>query len=266
MKLTGKVAIVTGASRGIGTGIALCLAQEGANVAICSRTLPDLEKIATQISALGHKPLVVKANVTDPAQVKELVDKTIATFGRIDILVNNVGAADKTTEGIAKIDDEAWDRAYQINFKSAVYMCRAVAPVMKSQQSGKIINISSVSGKIGNSFEMSYSAMKGALINLTWALARELSRYNINVNCICPGLIYTPFWEKGAEELWKSVPAYRSLKEPKEIFYRYVKKLVPLGREQQPEDIGYMVVFLSSEEAKNITGQSINVDGGMVMQ
>jgi 2-hydroxycyclohexanecarboxyl-CoA dehydrogenase len=112
----------------------------------------------------------------------------------------------------------------------------------------------------------SYSVAKAGVIMLTRALALYLAKDNIRVNCICPGLIYTPFWERGAEELWKSVPAYRSLKEPKEIFLRYVKKLVPLGREQQPEDIGYMVVFLASEEAKNITGQSINVDGGMVMQ
>lgn len=112
---------------------------------------------------------------------------------------------------------------------------------------------------------MPYSSMKGAIITFTWALAKELAKDNINVNCICPGLIYTPAWKVGATILWQKVPRYQELKAPEEIFQEYVKRLVPLGREQTAEDIGRAAVFLASEDAKNITGQTINIDGGIVM-
>lgn len=277
MKLEGKVAIVTGAGRGIGRGIVHCFAREGADVVACSRTLAELEKVAGEVRALGRKSLAVKTDVTDANQVTRLVQDTLSAFGKIDILVNNVGGGrneagvsggDIRQKGssIVDLDDEDWDGAYEVNLKSAVYLCKAVVPHMKAQKSGKIINISSVAGKMGDSYRMAYSTIKGAVITFTWALARELARENINVNCICPGLIYTPLWERGAEQLRQTVPGYQELKEPKEVFLRYVKRLVPMGREQTAEDIGNAAVFLASEEAKNITGQSLNVDGGMVME
>ena len=144
-------------------------------------------------------------------------------------------------------------------------MCKAVAPHMKAQKSGKIINISSISGKTGDPYRMPYSAMKAAIINFTRALAKELARDNINVNCICPGLIYTPAWQVGARILLEKVPGYQTMKSPEEVFQEYVKRLVPLSREQTAEDIGRAAVFLASEDAKNITGQTINVDGGIIM-
>ena len=277
MKLEGKVAIVTGAGRGIGRGIAHCLAEEGADVVVCSRTLAEVERVAEEVKALGRKSLAVKVDVTDANQVAQLVQGTLSAFGKIDILVNNVGGGrtkpgvsggDTTGKGfgIVELDDEDWNGAYEVNLKSEVYMCKAVVPHMKARKSGKIINISSIAAKTGDSHRMPYSSIKGAVITFTWSLAKELARDNINVNCICPGLIYTPLWEREAEQLWRAVPSYREVKEPKDIFLRYVKKLVPLGREQTSEDIGHLVVFLASEDAKNITGQSINVDGGMVME
>ena len=277
MKLEGKVAIVTGAGRGIGRGIARCLAEEGADVVVGARTLSEVEKVAEEVRALGRRALAVKADVTDSSQVARVIQTTLNDFGRIDILVNNVGGGRRETEakggevspggsGIVDLGDEDWDNVYRVNLKSAVYMCRAVVPYMRTQKGGKIVNISSVSAKIGDNNRMAYSAIKGAVVIFTRALARELARDSINVNCICPGLIYTPLWERSAEYLWRTVPGYQALKEPKDVFLRYVKRLVPLAREQTPEDIGYLVAFLASEEARNITGQSINVDGGMVME
>ena len=277
MKLEGKVAVVTGASRGIGRGVALCLAGDGADVVACARTLSDVEKVAAEVRALGRRALAVEADVTDASQVARVVQDTLSDLGKIDILVNNVGGGRRETEGkggevsprgtgIVDLEDEDWDNVYRVNLKSAVYLCKAVVPQMRTQKGGKIINISSVAAKIGDSNRMAYSAIKGAVVIFTRALARELARDNINVNCICPGLIYTPLWERAAEHFWRTVPSYRELKEPKDVFLRYVKRLVPLGREQTVEDIGHLVAFLASEEAQNITGQSINVDGGMVME
>ncbi len=277
MKVEGKVAILTRAGRGHGRGPAHCLAEEGANVAICSRTLADVERVAKEVEALGRKSLAMKVDITDTNQIAQLVQRSLSAFGKIDILVNNVGggrseagvgggAVTKRGSGIIDLDDEDWDSIYELNLKSAVHMCKAVVPHMKAQKSGKIINISSVAAKIGDSYRMPYSSIKGAVVIFTRALARELARDNINVNCICPGLIYTPAWQVSAENLWRTVPSYRDMKEPKDVFVHYVKRLVPMGREQTAEDIGHVAAFLSSDDAKNITGQSINVDGGMVME
>jgi len=276
MKLEDKVAIITGAGRGIGEGIAYCFAEEGADLALCSRSLAEVEEVAKKIRAMGRKALPVQADVTRFHDVQQLVQSTLNTFGKIDILVNNVGggrseagvgggAVSKRGFSILDLTDDDWDGSYEVNLKSQVYMCRAVVPHMKAQKSGKIINTSSISAKTGDPYRMPYSSMKGAVITFTWALAKELASDNINVNCICPGLIYTPAWEVGATTLWQKVPRYQELKTLEEVFQEYVKRLVPLGREQTAEDIGRTAVFLASEDAKNITGQTINVDGGIVM-
>jgi len=127
--------------------------------------------------------------------------------------------------GIVELYDDDWDDAYKLNLNSAVYMCKSVVPHVKAAKSGKIINIPSVAGKLGDSFRMPYSSIKAAVIAFIWALARGLASDNINVNCICPGLIYTPLWERGAEELWRTVASFRELKEPKDVFLRYVRRL-----------------------------------------
>lgn len=277
MKLEGKVAIITGAGRGIGVGISRCLAEEGADIVVCSRTFSEVKRVADEAKKLGCKSLAVDVDVTDNKQVAQLIKKVLSTFGKIDILVNNVGGgraeagisrADLSEKGssIVDLDDGDWNDSYELNFKSVIHLCKAVVPHMKAQKSGKIINIASIGGKIGDSYRAPYCSMKGAEIVFTKALAREMARYNVNVNSICPGLIYTPLWQQAAEQLYRTVPYYREMKEPREVFLHYVKKLVPLGREQTIDDVGHLVVFLASEDSKNITGQSINVDGGMFME
>jgi NAD(P)-dependent dehydrogenase (short-subunit alcohol dehydrogenase family) len=275
MKLENRVAIITGAGRGIGKGIAQCLAEEGADIIVVSRTLSEVEKVADEAKKLGHKALAMRVDVTQSAQVDELVKNTMNTFGKIDVLVNNVGGSEKAPgsggvistrgSGINSLSDEEWDGAYKVNLKSVVNLCKAVAPHMKTRKSGKIINISSVAGKIGDNMRMPYSCMKGAVIIFTRTLAREMAKYNVNVNCICPGMIYTPLWERDVEVLCQIDPQYQGLKDPKEIFLSLTKRSA-LGREQTAEDVGRMVVFLASEDARNITGQSINVDAGSVME
>ncbi|NQT04420.1 MAG: SDR family oxidoreductase [Dehalococcoidia bacterium] len=276
MKLEKKVAIITGAGRGLGQGIAYCFAEEGADLVLCSRSFTEVEKTAEKIKSMGRSALPVQTDVTQSQEVQQLVQDTLNTFGRIDILVNNVGggrsdvgvgggAVSKRGFSILDLSDDDWDGSYEVNLKSQVYMCKAVASHMKAQKSGKIINISSIAGKTGDPYRMPYSAMKAATINFTRALAKELARDNINVNCICPGLIYTPAWQVGAKILLEKAPAYQTLKAPENVFQEYVKRLVPLGREQTAEDIGRTAVFLASDDARNITGQAINVDGGIVM-
>ncbi len=268
MKLEGKIAIVTGAGRGLGRTIALCLAGEGADVAMCSRTKAEIDEVAAAVKAMGRRALAITVDATDSKQVEQMVQETLNTFGRIDILVNNAGGSEKhkgKSRLITDLTDEDWDDSFRVNMKSQVYFCRAVAPFMVEHKSGKIVNISSVSGKLGDGNQLPYSSMKGAVITFTRALARQLAADNINVNCICPGFIYTPLWQQMSEQLWRTVPAYQKLKDPKEIFLRRVTKLVPLQREQTEEDIGRAAVFLVSEDAKNVTGQAMNVDGGMVM-
>jgi NAD(P)-dependent dehydrogenase (short-subunit alcohol dehydrogenase family) len=276
MKLEGKVAVITGASRGIGRAIAYCFADEGADLALCSRSLVDLEESNNEIRKKGRKVVSVQADVTQFPEVEYLVQKTMDAYGKIDILVNNVGGGRSevgigggavSARGFSILDltDEDWDGAYEVNLKSHVYMCKAVVPHMKAQKSGKIINMSSISGKTGDPYRMHYSSMKGAIITFTWALAKELAKDNVNVNCICPGLIYTKAWSVGAKILWQKVPQYQDLNSPDAVFHEYVERLVPLGREQTVEDIGRAAVFLASEDARNITGQTLNVDGGIVM-
>jgi len=271
MKLEGKVAIVTGAAMGLGRGISLCFAEEGADVVIADINMEAANKTADEIRALGRKALAVDADVSQKEDAERLVKTALSTFGKIDILVNNAAggrprsAAVASSNKIGDIPEEVWDATYDGVFKTQVMMCKLVVPHMKERKSGKIINISSVAAKVGDQSRMAYSSLKGAVISFTRALAREAAKDNVNINCLCPGLIYTPGWQKGAEAMWKTVPAYRDYKEPKEVFLRYVERLTPMRREQTAEDIGRAAVFLCSEDARNITGQTLNVDGGQVM-
>jgi len=264
VKLEGKVAIVTGGSKGIGRGIALCLAKEGANVVIVARSVKDLEKTATEVGQLDRKCLPVSADVTQADQAKKAVDSSLSEFGKIDILVNNLGGSSRMARRLGEQNESDWDEMYQLNLKSQLLMCRAVVPHLRKQRSGKIINISSIGGTYGESFELPYSAMKAGVIVFTKALARQLAGYSINVNCISPGPVYTQAWEMLAAELAETLPAFSGMK-PRDVYLRLINERVPLRRETTPEDIGYMVAFLASEDARNITGQTINVDGGQLM-
>ncbi len=282
MKLEGKVAIVTGGGAGIGQGITLCLAEEGADVVIIDINRETAEKAADEVKGLGRKSLAIVADTTDSRQVGQAIRKTIDNFGKIDILVNNVGGESwfyHEREGQPYLEEEEWDDTVELNLKPTMLMSRAVAPHFIEQKSGKIVNISSIGGRASSgrgrtssgrvdaelafSPMMSYGVAKAGVIQFTRLLALQLAEYNVNVNCICPGVLYTPMYERSVPRRIKSTPEARGMT-PREYFDKYIAPLVPLKREQTPEDIGRAVVFLVSEDARNITGQSLNVDGGMV--
>ena len=275
MKLEGKVAIVTGAGRGLGRGIALCLAEEGADIVVNSLHEETTNKTAADVRALGRKALAIAADIIDGAQIARVVQETLNTFGKIDILVNNVGGSAKKKETKTGFFDEViseWDGTYEQNLRPTVLMCSAVAPHFIKQKSGKIVNISSAAGRYSFHYLIanSYGAMKTAIIRFTQSLANDLAPHNINTNCICPGIIYTDAWERKAKQVVETTPKLKGM-DPREWFvglmagkYPELQIFTPLRREQTSEDIGRAVVFLVSEDAKNITGQTLNVDGGLI--
>jgi NAD(P)-dependent dehydrogenase (short-subunit alcohol dehydrogenase family) len=251
---------------------------------------------------MGRKALPIKADLTDEKQVIKTVKDTVDFFGKLDILVNNVGGTIKDTsklidEYVASQSDSvsltsymrfspgAWDYLYNLNLKTHVMMCNAVTPYFIKQRSGKIVNISSISARMADPYNMPYSAMKAADISITWSIARALAPYNITVNCICPGFVYTPLAERGVATRLKALreeqrkgeklqPPFNRFAEAdlnnisyKEFWLKYqVIPVTPLGREQTTEDMGKAVVFFVSEDAKNITGQVLHVDGGAIMR
>ncbi|MFC1950511.1 SDR family NAD(P)-dependent oxidoreductase [Chloroflexota bacterium] len=268
MKLENKVAIVTGAGGGIGRSIALCLAEEGADVVVNALHKETAGKVADEIKGLGRKALAIAADVTDNKKVVQLVQRSIDTFGKIDILANNVGGEcktffDKDSLQFVDIEEVEWDENIALNFKTQVLMARAIVPYFIKQKSGKIVNIASIAVKLFDPSVMSYGVAKTGVIHFTGALAKELGKYNINVNCICPGHIWTTLWEKEAEKFIQGTSEFKGMM-PREYFLKYSKDC-PIERELLPEDIAYAVVFLASDDAKNITGQTLNVDCGQII-
>lgn len=275
MRLENKTAIVTAAGRGIGRAIALCLAEEGANVVVNSFHTETTAQVAAEIKALGRQVLAIAGDITQIDPINQVVEDTIKTFGGIDILVNNVGGGPltqgKSGDGPLERLEMEWDGMYRQNLKAPVMMCQAVAPHLIEQGRGKIVNIASVAGRntyASSTSPISYRALKAGLIRYTQSLADELGPHNINVNCVCPGYVYTPTWERGARRMVETRPEYKGLN-PLEWFdglnkgkYPELATTTPLMREQTAEDIGQAVVFLSSEDGKNVTGQTLNVDGG----
>jgi NAD(P)-dependent dehydrogenase (short-subunit alcohol dehydrogenase family) len=276
------VAVVTGASRGIGRGIALALAEAGADLAVNSFSADTTEATAAAARAMGRDVLAVPGDATDAAAIVDLVEQATRRFGRIDIVVNNVGAAPH--EGIPQAGEgplapaaALWDALYAQNLRSVMLMCEAVTPGLVAQRSGRIINISSIAGRTSLSATMlstlvhpSYGAMKAALVNYTQTLAELLGEHGINVNAVCPGIVYTDSWQANAERAVRTFPQFRGM-DPKAWFdgiargdYPEIFDRTPLKRAQTVEDIGRAVVFLASDDACNITGQSLMVDGGMV--
>jgi NAD(P)-dependent dehydrogenase (short-subunit alcohol dehydrogenase family) len=261
MKLENKVAIVTGGGRGIGKAISICLAEEGANIVLADIDLLSAEKTAAEIEAMARGALVVRMDVTRRDEVQTMVARTLDAFGRVDILVNNAGVVgERTGPPFTDLREEDWDICYEVNLKGIFIVCREVVPHFIEQKAGKIINIASIAGRLGEHSQPHYSASKAGVISFTQALARELGRHNINVNCICPGLLWTPMWRQ-LEGMFSGDASPETV-ERREVFERTIRRLTPLRREQTPEDIGKLAAFLASEDARNITGQSINVDGG----
>lgn len=264
-ELKDKVALVTGAASGIGRGISLCLAQAGADVAVADLNLPGAEAVAKELAATGRKAKAFMVDVTKVPSIETMVREVLAAFGRIDILVNDAGVIGAPGWQDREIPTEAdWDMAYQVNVKGLVFTSRIVAEHMKARRSGKIVNIASVAGRIGRAPHPHYSSSKCSVINWTQAHAQIMAPFNVNVNCICPGILWTPMWDILARRLINLEARYKGMT-PRQVFESIIKERTPLGREQTPEDIGNLCVFLCSEKARNITGQSINVDGGWFM-
>jgi NAD(P)-dependent dehydrogenase (short-subunit alcohol dehydrogenase family) len=248
-KLGGKVAIVTGAGQGIGKGIALALAKEGAKVAIAEINPKTCEEAAKEIRQLGRESLEVVCNVGDNDQVKKMVKEVVTKFGPVDILVNNAQRV-HPRKPVEELDERDWDVCLQIGIKATWYCCTAVFPYMKDR-GGKIINMASATGIMGLPGTAPYSAAKEGIRGFTRVAAREWGKYKININIICP-FAMTPaqneYFEKYPEEMKRSVAA------------------LPLGRIGDPEkDIGRTAVFLASADSDYMTGQTLNVDGGSVM-
>jgi 3-oxoacyl-[acyl-carrier protein] reductase len=241
-----KVAVVTGASRGIGRSISLALAAEGAKIVAVDLGLEETEKVAQEIRALGAEALVVQGNVTVAADAERMIDMAVEKFGRVDILVNNAGI---TRDGLLlRMKDEDWDAVLSVNLKGAFICSRAAAKVMAKQRSGRIINIASVVGQMGNAGQANYCASKAGLIGLTKSNARELAKRNVTVNAVAPGFIATAMTDSLPEKVRQELAAQ-----------------IPLERLGSADDIANAVVFLAAERSGYITGQVIGVNGGMYM-
>ena len=264
MDVSGKVAVVTGGGRGIGRGIVLVLARNDADVVVADINPQDTEVVAAEVAGMGRQSMAVHTDVTDQKSVDDTVQQVIARFGRIDILVNNAGIiAAAGWEQRETVNEDDWDDIYAVNVKGLARATNAVTPHMKERRYGKIVNIASIAGRSGTKIGP-YGASKAAVINLTHSSAIELAPFDINVNAICPGLLWTPMHER-IEYRKSLLPENTEGLSPRELFDRDVKERVPLGRAQTPEDIGNAVAFFASDHAKNITGQALNVSGGTHM-
>lgn len=245
-KLDDKVVIVTGAGRGIGRGIVDKLAAEGAKVVVSD---VDEESTRESAEAIGGGAIGLRADVTSKESVESMVGEVVDRFGRVDVLVNNAGW-DKV-EPFLKSDESDWDKVIAINLYGTLHCCKAVLPVMVEQEYGKVVNIGSDAGRVGSSGEAVYSAAKGGVVAFSKTLAREMARYKINVNSVCPGPADTPLFAEIGEENPKLKDA--------------LQKAIPFRRLALPQDLANAVAFLASDEAEYITGQTLSVSGGLTM-
>ncbi len=265
MRLENSVAIVTGGGGGIGTGISKCLAGEGADVVVADLDIEAAHRAVEQVEEAGRRGCAIRSDVTKEGDCQNLVKQAIETFDHLDILVNNAGYfGDRVGGPMLDHDESEWDDQYSINIKGPLYLCRAASAHMIERKRGRIINISSIAARRDPLFIPPYAMAKNALLSVTRLLAKDLGPHNINVNAVCPGMLWTGFWKDLAPLLAETDPTLAGL-EPREVFDKWVQGAVPMKREQTPEDIGNLVAFLASEEARNITGQAIHVDGGASM-
>lgn len=249
MRLEGQVALITGAGRagkGIGRAIALKLASEGAKIAIVDYVAEAAEAVAKEVDEMGGEALALQANVADPGDVERVVQATVDRFSKIDILVNNAGITRDNL--LVRMTEDEWDAVLDTNLKGVFNCTKAVAKLMMRQRKGKIVNMSSVMGIIGNAGQANYSASKGGVIAFTKAVAKELGSRGINVNAVAPGFIQTAMTEEMPEDAKKGI-----------------EDRIPLRRLGSPEDVAEVVAFLCTDASSYITGQVIAVDGGLAM-
>ena len=257
MTLKDQIAVVTGAGQGIGAVSAKTLAEAGAIVVAVDIDRALAENVAQSLASHQHRTLAIAADVGSVPDIQRMVDRTIADYGRIDILVNNAGVTRRAD--IMDITEADWDRIHRVNAKGVFFCLQAVARTMIPRRSGRIINIASIAGKgYVNTSNAAYAASKGAVISLTKTAAQQLGKHNINVNAICPGVTRTALSDANlrvrAEQEGLTLDAME----------RRRAEVIPLQRANDPEDIAAMVLFLASPGARNITGQSYNVDGGII--
>jgi len=246
LELVGKVALITGAAQGIGRAVALLLAQHGADIVVSDINLEKAQETAREIEALGRRAMAIKVNVVNLEDVDRMIQAILGEFKEIDILVNNAGITrDKL---ILRMTEEDWDAVLNVNLKGTFNCTKAVIRHMSKQKSGKIVNIASVVGEMGNAGQANYSASKAGVIGFTKTIAREFALRGINVNAIAPGYIETPMTEALPEKVKEEL-----------------KRMIPMERLGRPEDVAEGVLFLVSEASSYITGQVLNVNGGIYM-
>jgi 2-hydroxycyclohexanecarboxyl-CoA dehydrogenase len=255
--LKGRTAIVTGGGKGIGRAIAICLAEEGVNVVVTSRTFSEINMVSKRILELGVDSLAIEADVSSENDVKHLIQETVNRWGSIHILVNNAAIFGRSY--VIDLDKALWDRILASNLTGAFLCCREVLPYMVKQKWGRIVNISSSYGKMPSVGNSAYNTSKFGLISFTRCLALEVAEENITVNSICPGWVET-------ERLWSSIEAKsKQMGESIETLVKRFKRESPQNRWINPREIGRLVSYLASDDASSITGEDINITGGMVM-
>ena len=252
MKLQGKTALIAGGGGGIGRAVALALARDGAKTAVADIVKDNAEKVSAEVKELGVDGIAWQLDLTKKADVDRMVNEIVARFGQIDILVNCQGW--DRLEPFVESHEETWEKLLAINFKSVLYTAKAVLPQMISHGGGKIVNISSDAGRVGSSWEAVYAGAKGAVIAFSKTIAREVARYKINVNVVCPGLTETPLLQ-----------AVRNQSEQTAKIIEAVTKATPFRRPAKPEEIAEAVLFFTSPAAEFITGQTLSVSGGLTM-
>lgn len=265
MRLKGRMAIVTGGGRGIGEAISRCLVEDGARVGIL-----DIDgDVASNLAAeLGPEHIGMGADIANEAITKAAIDEVVDTFGGLDILVNNAGGGNRKTsmangQPFTNILQEGWDEEMAINLRTTFCAAKAAIPHLK-QRGGAIVNISSISALAAAPAKPAYAAAKAGVLSLTRSLALELGPDGIRVNAICPGFIYTRAWKALSVNIQKSTGKYAG-KDPYEVYLEEVREKTPLGRPQTVEDIGKLAAFFCSDDAFNITGQIVSVDGGLTL-